>query len=161
MASQLECKLAQICCLVFGAPNFLCKFINKIHAFCLLCRGLWEPFPPIYFFILFRRKVCFIQRTVCNLVRVMVIAQSQKGFWTNFKFQASGLLCKRWQSVGGEASHYGSHFLLLGLFFGQSRNKKKPNSSTFFINSPKLEATNCHRSHFFLSDTLHFLHNNT
>ena len=39
--------------------------------------------------------------------------------------------------------------------------KKKPNSSTFFINSPKLEATNCHRSHFFLSDTLHFLHNNT
>ena len=41
------------------------------------------------------------------------------------KIQAFGLLCKRWQSVGGEASHYGSHFLLLGLFFGQSRNKKK------------------------------------
>ena len=41
------------------------------------------------------------------------------------KIQGFGSLCKRWQSVGGEASHYGSHFLLLGLFFGQSRNKKK------------------------------------
>ena len=41
------------------------------------------------------------------------------------KIQASYSLCKWWQSVEGEASHYGSHFLLLGLFFGQSRNKKK------------------------------------
>ena len=102
--------------------------------------------------------ISFLKRSVLLQERAMVVC-AKKGFLN--KFQALGSLCKWWQSLGGEASHYGSHFLLLGLFFGQSRNKKKPNSSTFFINSPKLEATNCHRSHFFLSDTLHFLHNNT